>query len=77
MVTLTLPVSNNHHFGPHPWPLSMATSVSEGLSLRLVDGMHTDVHLLLNTVGAQLSISEPLFKSMHLSRGPVQAALVT
>lgn len=55
----------------------MATSVSEGLSLRLVDGMHTDVHLLLNTVGAQLSISEPLFKSMHLSRGPVQAALVT
>lgn len=58
------------------WTTSMAPLHgklrSEGLSLRWVDGMHTGVHLLLNTVGAQFSISEPLFKPMQLSMGQMQ-----
>lgn len=52
-VTLLLPVFSNHHFGLLPWPFSMASLVSAGLSLSLEDGVHMGVYLLLNTVDAQ------------------------
>lgn len=69
----TSPCFQEPSFWTTSWALSMTSSVSAALSLRLVDGVHTGVHLLLNTVGAQLSMSEPLFKCLQLFRGWVQA----